>query len=82
MIDVSLESFPGARVGAAAAREPQRVRVAVDGREVWARDVRLYSVGARDVFVGRNPLGGTVCAPLFTGAILDVKRLGKPEAVR
>jgi len=82
VIDVSLESFPGARVGAAAAREPQRVRVAVDGREVWARDVRLYAVGARDVFVGRNPLGGTACAPLFTGAMLDVKRLGKPEAVR
>ena len=79
VIEVSLESFPGARVGAAAAREPQRVRVAVDGREVWVRDVRLYAVGARDVFVGRNPLGGTGCAARFTGAVLDVKRLRKSD---
>ena len=35
VIDVSLESFPGARRGAL--REPKQIRVAVNGREVWTR---------------------------------------------
>lgn len=82
VIEVALESFPGARQGAALARDPQRIRVAVNGREVWAQEARLFAVGADDVFVGRNPIGGTGCAALFSGAILEVKRLAKPDSVR
>ena len=80
VIDVSLESFPGARRGAL--REPKQIRVAVNGREVWTQEARLFAVEARDVFVGRNPLGGTACGPWFTGSMLKVERLRTRDGTR
>ncbi|MCX6955666.1 MAG: hypothetical protein NTV51_26275 [Verrucomicrobia bacterium] len=78
-IEVSLESFP--RV-LKEKREPKKIEVKLDGREVWAQEARLFAVGVQEVFVGRNPIGGTACPPLFTGAILEVKRERKPDSVR
>lgn len=73
-VAISLESFPGARLPGAVG-EPRRLRIVLDGRVVWEREARLYTVSAEDVFVGRNPIGGTAGEPPFTGTILEVQRV-------
>jgi hypothetical protein len=79
-LEIALESFPDPT--GRPEKEPRRLSVTMDGRVVWAQEAKLFAVTATDVFVGRNPIGGTGCAPLFTGAILEVKRVRKPDSVR
>jgi len=74
-MEVVMGAFPGAR-------RPDELEVKVDGRTVWAREAKLFAVGAEDVFVGKNPIGGTGCAENFSGTILDVVRGTKPDSVR
>ncbi len=74
-VEVMMGAFPGAR-------RPDELTVKVDGRVVWAREAKLFAVGAEDVFVGKNPIGGTGCAENFSGTILDVVRGTKPDSVR
>jgi len=72
---IQLGSFPGAT-------KADRLEVQVDGAVVWQRQAPFFSVGAEDVFVGKNPIGGTGCAESFTGTILEVVRGTKPDSVR
>lgn len=74
-VTVALGSFPGARSG-------DGLEVRLDGRTVWTREAKFFAVGAEDVFVGKNPIGGTGCAETFGGTILDVVRGAKPDSVR
>ena len=74
-VAVELGSFPGAT-------KADRLEVKVDGVAVWQRQAPFFSVGAEDVFVGKNPIGGTGCAESFSGTILEVVRGGKPDLVR
>ena len=74
-IEVGLGAFPGAR-------KTDELEVKMDGRVVWAREAKFFAVGAEDVFVGKNPIGGTGCAETFGGTILDVVRGEKPDSVR
>lgn len=75
VIEIGLGAFPGAR-------RPDELEVKMDGRVVWAREAKFFGVGAEDVFVGKNPIGGTGCAEMFSGTILDVVRGAKPDSVR
>lgn len=75
VMEVALGAFPGAR-------RPDELEVKVDGRVVWTRAAKFFAVGAEDVFVGKNPIGGTGCAENFSGMILDVVRGAKPDSVR
>lgn len=73
LVEVSLGCFPvGIGVVAALA---QRVHLNLDGRTVWDAPARFYPVEAADVFIGRNPIGGSACEPVFTGELLKVERV-------
>jgi hypothetical protein len=74
-VTVAMGSFPGAG-------KADGLEVGLDGRTVWAREAKFFAVGAEDVFVGKNPIGGTGCAETFGGTILDVVRGAKPASVR
>lgn len=45
------------------------LRVEIDGREAWREHVELFVVNPAEVAVGVNPIGGTACGPVFTGAL-------------
>jgi hypothetical protein len=51
-----------------------RLFVRVNGTLVWARSVEFYPIDAREVVIGRNPIGATTCDPEFTGRIENVER--------
>jgi hypothetical protein len=72
-IDVSLGSFPNGRQSTAA--DQLRVVLKVDGRVIWDTPARFYRADPADIFVGRNPVGGTACGPEFSGTISDVQRI-------
>lgn len=59
------------------ATEPGRVRVAVDGAQVWDQRIEVYTIGPEEFTVGRNPIGGTSCGPVFTGDILQAERINR-----
>jgi hypothetical protein len=75
LVAIELGSFPGAT-------KADRLVVQVDGVVAWQRQAPFFSVGAEDVFVGKNPIGGTGCAESFTGTILEVVHGAKPDSVR
>jgi hypothetical protein len=75
VMEVEMGAFPGAR-------RPDTLAVKVNGRVVWGREAKFFAVGAEDVFVGKNPIGGTGCAENFRGTIFDVVRGTKPDSVR
>jgi hypothetical protein len=57
------------------APERGQVRVTLDGQVVLALDEACHPATPDQVFVGRNPIGGTSCGPRFQGEILYVRRL-------
>ncbi len=73
-LEIAFDSFPGARAASAGAK-PHCLQVVMGGYRWKNSRALLYATTADDVFVGRNPIGGTGCATLFSGAILDVKRV-------
>lgn len=46
-----------------------------DGVVLWERTIRCYPSAPEDLCVGYNPIGGTVCGPMFSGS---VEALGAP----
>jgi hypothetical protein len=71
VIEVAFNSFP--RGSTAIPSDTQPVRVRLNGRHLWAVETKLFPVEAKDVFIGRNPIGGTACGPTFTGSVLGVE---------
>lgn len=70
-VSISIGSlFPGTPRG----EQPQHARVALDGRTVFAGEQDTYDSSPYDVSVGSNPIGGSTCAPAFTGRIVSVQR--------
>jgi len=69
----SLRTVPDATL--AGIVPPGRVRVAVNGAVVWAETTPLYPAEAGEVYVGRNPVGGTSAGPVFSGELLEVTRV-------
>ena len=54
-----------------------RVMVSVDGNRVWEHHTELFTAYPEEVAIGRNPIGGTSCGPLFTGSILSAERVAR-----
>lgn len=74
-LDVTLSSLQPVPDATLAGVLPHgRVRVQVDGQRVWEDTAQLYPAEAGEVYVGRNPLGGTSAGLVFTGEILEVTR--------
>ena len=69
----SLATFPDATL----VHEVQwgRVRLAVDGEPTWEQGENFFSAEAEEVAIGRNPIGGTSCGPVFTGDVLSAERV-------
>jgi hypothetical protein len=62
-----------------AAAALRRVRVTMDGRPVLDRPADFNFAEPEEVDFGANRIGGTSCAPRFTGSILMVERAGVGE---
>lgn len=77
-LDIALGSFPAAVGMALAARD--HVTLRLDGTVIWSSPARFYHADSADVFVGRNPVGGTACRSLFSGTMTSVRRLSGPES--
>jgi hypothetical protein len=75
-IDVAMESLQTV-ADAALSRELRsgHISVAIDGRRVWEHAGLFFPAEAEEVSVGRNPIGGTVCGPVFGGEILAAERV-------
>ena len=54
--------------------------VVVNGTRQWEASARFYPATPTEVAVGRNPVGGTACAPTFSGAVLGVKRIRRSRS--
>jgi hypothetical protein len=52
-----------------------RVQLKLDGSLVWEEEGDFFTVEPEEVFVGRNPIGGTSCGPRFTGDVLLAERV-------
>lgn len=52
-----------------------RLRVVVDGQTLLDRVAEFYTAETGEVAIGRNAIGGTGCAPEFTGELLAAERL-------
>jgi hypothetical protein len=70
-VTVSLGSFP---TEANRKQSTPEVAVWLDGSLQWRTAARFYPAESSDVFIGRNPIGGTTCGNAFTGAVLQAKR--------
>jgi hypothetical protein len=53
------------------------LRVKVDGAAVWEERSDYHVAEHAEVHVGRNPLGGTSCGPVFSGEILSAERVAR-----
>lgn len=53
------------------------LRVKLDGAVVWEERSDYHVAEHAEVYVGRNPLGGTSCGPAFSGEILAVERVAR-----
>ncbi|MBL9189278.1 MAG: hypothetical protein JNK23_17480 [Opitutaceae bacterium] len=51
------------------------VRVALDGAVVWEERSDYHVAEHAEVYVGRNPIGGTSCGLAFSGEILSAERV-------
>ncbi|MEY2879364.1 MAG: hypothetical protein RLZZ15_1744 [Verrucomicrobiota bacterium] len=52
-------------------REPPRVRITCDGREVLDAEAKYYLRRSTELWFGENPLGGTACGTTFHGRIFN-----------
>jgi hypothetical protein len=50
-----------------------------DGQRVIAKKVNSYDSRLKDITIGYNAIGGSVCEPHFVGQILTVERLPIPK---
>ncbi len=68
----TVDDAAAARPGGAAP-----VRVVVDGKLVWEDRAEFHPAEHGEVHVGRNPIGGTSCGPVFSGEILAAERVAR-----
>ena len=61
---------------AALQRLRSTVQVRLDGRVVFQEAVAAYPAADDEIYVGRNPIGGSTCGPKFSGRILRDVRIG------
>lgn len=73
-LEVALGSFPSAR-RSPGYRPTGQLEVWLNGARLWEAAARFFPVSAAEVAVGHNPVGGTACAPAFSGAVLGLKRI-------
>jgi hypothetical protein len=57
------------------ATEASDLVIVLDGREAWRAAVPFYPAAAEEIFVARNPLGGSSCERDFPGATIESTRL-------
>jgi hypothetical protein len=53
-----------------------RLVVHLNGKKVLDAPLRAYPCKPEEVYVGRNPVGGSTCAASFTGTIISSERIG------
>lgn len=58
-----------------ASAEASDLVVTLDGREVWRAAVPFYPASTEEIFVARNPLGGSSCERDFPGAAIESTQL-------
>jgi hypothetical protein len=58
-----------------ASTEVSDLVVTLDGREVWRAAVPYYPASLEEIFVTRNPLGGSSCERDFPGATIESTQL-------
>jgi hypothetical protein len=68
-------ALPGLRSPDSAPEPGPNLRLDLDGRPVWARDVPFYPERPEAFSFGENHLGASTCDTDFTGVILEVRRL-------
>ncbi len=51
------------------------LRVRLDGATVWEDHTDYHAAEHAEVYVGRNPIGGTSCGPVFAGDVLAAERV-------
>jgi hypothetical protein len=79
-VEVSLGATPGPPENwAVHANWNDRVVVRLNGREIWAESIAIYQPGRGEVFVGRNPIGGSSCGLAFRGEIFFAERVLPPR---
>jgi hypothetical protein len=61
-----------------AAHASDRVLVQIDGKTALERHWDCHPSTAERITIGKNPIGGSTCGPVFTGRILDVDRSLSP----
>lgn len=49
--------------------------VKLDGKSVWRIEGDFYAAEPVELALGRNPIGGTSCGPVFTGDVLAAERV-------
>jgi len=54
-----------------AQQPPLPLIVKWDGRLVWREPVPYFPADRNEVFVGRNPFGGTTCEPVLINAVIE-----------
>jgi hypothetical protein len=54
-----------------------KLRVRVDGRQVWEHTSPFYATEAEEIAIGRNPIGGTSGGLVFGGDILFAGRVAR-----
>ncbi|HEX3729665.1 MAG TPA: hypothetical protein VHV47_07660 [Opitutaceae bacterium] len=74
-LEVSLGSLYAAAAGGPWS---VRLRVVLDGTTVFNEIAIFHAARPNEIFIGRNPIGGTTCGPAFTGRILRLVRPASP----
>jgi hypothetical protein len=54
-----------------------KVAVVVNGTLRWQHAPQLFTAEAEEFAIGRNAIGGTGCAPEFTGHVLSAERVAR-----
>ncbi|MEO6244575.1 MAG: hypothetical protein ABIQ12_03990 [Opitutaceae bacterium] len=57
------------------AEQPGGMRLTVDGVKLWDEKMYFFTAEAAEVWIGRNTIGGTGCAPEFTGEVQSAQRV-------
>jgi hypothetical protein len=82
-LEISLGSLYPAGDPAWAALDPatlkrlrSTVQVRLNGRVVFQQPAAAFPAADDEIYVGRNPIGGSTCGPRFSGRILQDVRIG------
>jgi hypothetical protein len=74
-IDVSMPSLQAVTDATVRDLVSGKMTVTFDGTRIWRQAGFFFPAEAPEVAIGRNPIGGTSCGPVFTGDVLSARRI-------